>query len=389
MDVASTNKNSLESTPYACSALDLLSGGVANYVFRGKLRVPFEGVETVVVKHTPGYVASSPGFKLTATRCVDDLKHFCESAKRQGGSNCSVDLVVNIDEILAVGADSRTMKEYEVAMLSALQDFPPSIVSGITIQTPILHRFLSSLNTQIYSDLPNSISLKNYALTQSLDKEQSLLLGRSLGLWTTTFTNGQTHPHKRHCAMKDLKFRINYGTLMSTIDKFPAILEESREIFQMVCDEARTRHDSVNGELVHADFWSGNIVIPDEKFKQPMQVYVVDWELSKLGAFYWDLGQMFAELYNMKHFKNIEAGFWLIQGFMDGYGSITKSLVRRPSRSPYIPGNHLICWGTRVEGWGTEAQVEDLAQVGRDFIVNGRKEDKQYFLGTALACLLK
>lgn len=71
-DIQSIVQNSLEDGKYACTSLEKLSGGTANFVFRGILVTPLEldGSKTVVIKHTPPFVAAHPDFKLTATRCV-------------------------------------------------------------------------------------------------------------------------------------------------------------------------------------------------------------------------------------------------------------------------------------------------------------------------------
>jgi len=47
--------------------------------------------------------------------------------------------------------------------------------------------------------------------------------------------------------MKELKFRINYDTLLATIEKFPKILSDSRSTFQEVRDDARNRSVSKPG----------------------------------------------------------------------------------------------------------------------------------------------
>jgi hypothetical protein len=73
-DISVKVKESLRDTPYACTALTKLSGGTANFVYRGILKTPLEdGTETVVIKHTEGYVASNPEFKITSTRSVGSL----------------------------------------------------------------------------------------------------------------------------------------------------------------------------------------------------------------------------------------------------------------------------------------------------------------------------
>jgi hypothetical protein len=73
-EVSQKVQESLKDTPYACTSLIKLSGGTANFVYRGTLVTPLEdGSRTVVIKHTEPYVASNFNFKLTATRCVSPL----------------------------------------------------------------------------------------------------------------------------------------------------------------------------------------------------------------------------------------------------------------------------------------------------------------------------
>jgi thiamine kinase-like enzyme len=113
-------------------------------------------------------------------------------------------------------------------------------------------------------------------------------------------------------------------------------------------------------------------------------MFVIDWELSHLSDLAFDLGQMFAELFELKHFKDIDAGVWLIEAFMKGYGKLEDQMA---FRTAIHVGVHLICWGSRVQGWGSKEQVEKVVEVGRDFVVKGWEKDRGYFEGTALECL--
>ena len=62
---------SLISTPYDCTSLTRLSGGTANFVYRGILQRPLDdGTKTVIIKHAEEFLASAKDFKLTADRCV-------------------------------------------------------------------------------------------------------------------------------------------------------------------------------------------------------------------------------------------------------------------------------------------------------------------------------
>src|SRR4051812_6575624 len=61
----------LAASPYECSSLSLLDGGSVNFVYRGVLVSPLpSGAETVIVKHTSGFLACGRDFKIDVSRCV-------------------------------------------------------------------------------------------------------------------------------------------------------------------------------------------------------------------------------------------------------------------------------------------------------------------------------
>ena len=93
---------------------------------------------------------------------------------------------------------------------------------------------------------------------------------------------------------------------------------------------------------------------------------------------------MFAELYELKHFKGIEAGTWVIEAFMEGYGSISRELA---FRTAVHVGTHLICWGSRVQGWGGTDAVEGVVRKGRGLVEMGWKEDEEGLKEAGWGCL--
>lgn len=93
---------------------------------------------------------------------------------------------------------------------------------------------------------------------------------------------------------------------------------------------------------------------------------------------------MIAELYKTKLFKDIDAGLWIIQGFLKGYGSLSDELAFRVA---IHVGTHLICWGSRVPGWGSQEQIEDVVKIGRDLVVQAWNKNRVWFDGDALGCL--
>lgn len=70
-EIASQVKRELEPTAFACTSLTPLSGGNANFIFRGKLQKPLDDkTSEIAIKHGEGFVALSPALKLSTSRCV-------------------------------------------------------------------------------------------------------------------------------------------------------------------------------------------------------------------------------------------------------------------------------------------------------------------------------
>ncbi|KAJ5139231.1 uncharacterized protein N7515_004079 [Penicillium bovifimosum] len=380
-DIREQIAKSLSHTPFECSSLTALSGGVSNFVYRGALSSAT--ASTVVVKHTKDYLASNVNFRLDAARC-----------------------------------------EFEAATLQALEGLSPYSEDKLTVKPPLLLHFDRKTNTQVLEDLPDSIDLKHYLLSETsndVSESTAKSLGRTLGGWLRSFHSWADKAEQaelksvlgKHQVMKDLKFYINYTMLMDTVENFPGLLEESRGVFEEVGDSAAaelTREDHDDGYgIIHGDFWTGkyvwtggvdpvllylmeetnviySVLIPNVHLtgKSETTLFVVDWEMSHIGSRALDLGQMIAELYETKLFRNVDAGVWVIKGLLEGYGSLSDEIG---FRTAIHVGAHLVCWGSRVPGWGSPQQVEDVVKVGRDLIVHGWRKDRTWFEGDTLSCL--
>ena len=111
---------------------------------------------------------------------------------------------------------------------------------------------------------------------------------------------------------------------------------------------------------------------------------VIDWELAQLGVRPLDLAQMMAEFYFLKLFKDIDAGAWMIQGFVGGYGGVDEDFA---FRTAIHIGAHLMWVGGTVPGWGDQKQVEAVVTVGRDVFIKAWQKDRTWFHGHVLECL--
>ena len=60
----------LTPTPFASNEVHPLSGGNTNFVYRMHLRIPYNGLSTMVLKHARPYVASAREMQLAVERQV-------------------------------------------------------------------------------------------------------------------------------------------------------------------------------------------------------------------------------------------------------------------------------------------------------------------------------
>lgn len=128
------------------------------------------------------------------------------------------------------------------------------------------------------------------------------------------------------------------------------------------------------------------MLLPNQPIQQGSQtrVGIIDWELTQLGLRPYDSGQMVAELWQLSLYKQIEAGVWIIQGFSEGYGNVDEDFT---FRTLIQVGIHLVCFGSKVPGWGSEEQQRDILRIGRDTIVKAWEQDRSAFQGHPLESL--
>ncbi|KAI1448303.1 kinase-like domain-containing protein [Annulohypoxylon stygium] len=364
-EIASAVLETLKGTPYEASSLEVLSGGTANFIYRVTLSQPLEdGTQNVLLKHSEDYIANSPSFKLTLSRC-----------------------------------------HIEVGCLKALSDFP--IVGkadegdqyNFIVRTPRFFHFDEKNNSQIQEYLQGGIDLKNYALKTYVNsnsdttKHQALQLGKALGRWLRSFHDWASQQAElrsvvvKNKELQQLKHFINFQWLLDRVKQFPFILGDAEAIFREVKDMAAAElSDESQLQVIHGDFWSGNILLPKTPIEEGVDVpmFVIDWEMAQLGKLNLDLGQMIAELYELKLYKDITAGLWIIQGFVNGYGVVSEDFA---FRTAIQAGAHLISFGISVQGWGTQEQVENCARVGNEIIVHAWEKDRHWFEEGDLACL--
>lgn len=118
---------------------------------------------------------------------------------------------------------------------------------------------------------------------------------------------------------------------------------------------------------------------------QQLKMYVIDWELSHITSTAFDLGQILGDLFETRHYKDIEATEWLIEAFMEGYGPVKDNVA---FKTAIQVGVHLIGLGSR-SAKGTPEQRDSALRIGGDFVASGWKKDRAFFDRTVLKCLFR
>jgi hypothetical protein len=128
-----------------------------------------------------------------------------------------------------------------------------------------------------------------------------------------------------------------------------------------------------------------SILLPNTPIQEGVEVpiFVIDWEQGQLGVPALDHGEMIGEFYAFWLYKKIDAGLWVMQGYIEGLGKQSESLAWR---NAIQVGVHLLAFST-IAGWGTPGQIEIVAGLGRDIIVKAWNRDREWFEKSELACL--
>lgn len=240
-------------------------------------------------------------------------------------------------------------------------------------------------------DLPESSDLKTFLLSSigmRIDQPAAKAIGHALGSWLGSFHAWISHDEQielgkklaENKSMQELKYVINYEQIIRMIDRYPQILEGSRSVFEKVkahaAEEISAHSSNASGNdnswgPIHGDFWTGNILIN----YQNHNLFIIDWEMSQHGMRALDPGQVLAELYEIKQFRNNDAGIWIMQGLIEKYPLLGEE---QAFRIAVHMGVHLVCW-SGVPGWATADRVQDVVSIGRDIVTKAWERDREWF----------
>ncbi|KAG5745915.1 hypothetical protein H9Q72_013587 [Fusarium xylarioides] len=366
----------LENTVFACSSLIRLSGGSANYVYRGILihamptRDDAWDMESVIVKYSLGHVPGNTGFKLDLSRSSIEnitLEYLNQSPL----------ITMKVKVPVTYFLDLNTHR-------------------GIVLQKDFRH------STDIAS------IIRSTELSDLWTQSQALTTSQEVGHWLRHFHEWASEPqqvdfrNKIGCngPMQRLKHKVTYGAFIDVLKNFPDILERNLKVLERVKERAELElldltsgRDGPDRGMIHGDCWMGNILLlnyPPARIGRDTatDIIFIDWEMCQFSHRAYDLGHMIGDLYEAYHFHDSGVALSMIRGFIDGYGKVDDEMA---FRTAVHTGVQLLGWYNRRAPSdavkGTEEQISSAAKISTNLIINGWEREKQWFQGTSLAHL--
>ncbi|KAJ8084631.1 hypothetical protein PM082_003405 [Marasmius tenuissimus] len=342
----------LEGTPFAADKIDALSGGNVNFTFRLKLKTPYDGRSTLIVKHGKAYVALSEG-------------RFPFSLERQ---------------------------KFEVAALKHVHALTPA---GSLVTAPRVSHFDDKENVIIMDDCgANSITLKQFMVdgrcTPALAEKIGDALGKFLGglhhTWGKKGVSGPLEVLKGHDQAKQISAWAVYGRIVGTVtgedphssvaSNPPEVGEDDLKELQQISKETYDAMMSAETEFVMGDFWTGNILLDlAEGDTDVNHIFVVDWEAANPGLQGRDVGQFCAEVDLVRRFhpSNSSASSNMIASFYRAYSSLHEPKDAGLYRTAIVQwGAHLVAWTPRV-AWGSPEETRKVVQDGVGIMLDGKR----------------
>jgi 5-methylthioribose kinase len=317
------------------TAIQLLTGGTANYVYRAT----FENGSTTVYKHAAPYLHSNTKF------AFDPLR---------------MDYENRILDILSLG--------YE----DGLNVFTESSVRAVRVLSYDEDRKLLCMEDG------GQQNLKSAYTEHGLDMPK---IGEELGKWIAAF----------HTALK----RASLGSSPGDTSNNDIAVRIYRYSYESLSGALQSRgYDSKIGERInnefgsllatdnecvcHGDFWPGNVLMQanNSSAENPVQMTIVDWEMVRRGTSATDVGQFAAEAFLLDRFRG---GRGLLAAFLTSYATTREAFDVRLGRSWLKRvvvhwAVHVAFWPTRVP-WTDQIGTDELMGIGVDVLTAVLEDD--------------
>ncbi|KAF9771789.1 hypothetical protein IL306_010535 [Fusarium sp. DS 682] len=237
----------LNTTPYAASSLEPLTGGQTNFTYRAQLIRPQEdGTTEVVVKHGEPYMARYPANAVALNRCYKDVEAEILSVlvtnELQVGQYGSVSFAIKTTKAYLYDAETKTLVLEYLTNVTDLKTYFSNHFPSLTPES--LRESVKDLGNALAKYVIEFHDATRKAVQDSLNMKHA---ERSPAFNTVIHSSDE---------MQKLKHWINYDWMMDRINQFPSILAEAKDTFQLVKNMAleELSNQSADLTLIHGDY---------------------------------------------------------------------------------------------------------------------------------------
>ncbi|GJJ69673.1 hypothetical protein EMPS_02021 [Entomortierella parvispora] len=346
-------------------AVKKLSGGNANYVYRGTIsehgKDSFGGRSTVVIKHAAGHSSSSKKMALYVERMSFEqtvLGIVAEASDNKNNNNMEGEKI----ETTCVKVPRVLYWDHENNIV---------IQEDAGIKSKTLKEFISSL-------------------TQPPGPRLSKEIGSGLGEFIARLHlygfrhRSELYPEKMaNTEALGLSRLILYDQFPKAASKFMQDQPQfDRDVIDLASKWGGDRLMNEPETLAHGDFWPGNFLVDSAVGAGNeitlKHIFIVDWEMSRYAPAAMDLGQFVAEAFSLNKYRypceELMTSF--LEAYCKFYGD---RLTTTDLKTAVIHcGGHLMAW-TPYTGWfkddDHDTKSKEITLIGAEFIKRAWIED--------------
>ncbi|KAF8079097.1 kinase-like domain-containing protein [Lyophyllum atratum] len=342
----------LADSPFASGTVTVLSGGTANFAYRIHLDTPFEGQETLVLKHAQPYVKNLASLQFWLDRQRFEYEAMTRiKAWLPPDSLVTVPTIYKFDPTHSVivmedcGVHTLTLKEFMRQGRAASTPDAPGLPETIGSS---LGRFVAAMHKWSRAD-PDGILQLFAQNSQALELSPWVTYGR---------------------VMQTLEPGDGDEVLPALTDPLLIAADADVEVVRKVVEEMIGAMKAARDVFVMGDFWPGNIMVTLDDKQQLQRLYIVDWELAKPGLPGVELGQFCAEMHLLRRFVPIAEGSasTVLTTFLQAYAQEYKPDTELARNALVHWGAHLVVLTPRVP-WGDKESTRRVVEEGVHIIV--------------------
>ncbi|KZP34384.1 hypothetical protein FIBSPDRAFT_923907 [Athelia psychrophila] len=314
-------------------SIEALSGGFINFVWRVKLGTPYEGQNSIVVKHAEPFTARD----LSVNAAVERLKFEYDSLKIIGSESSVAreDALVSVPSVYHHDAIKHILIMQDVGTIPTLRDLmsasPPPPIDIAALIGRQLATFIAGL----------------HHWGQKNERARAGLSANAYGRTAMDSCGYQT-------VVPNAAASGVFDPLLSTV-------------MVALAETDRTSEETA----IMGDFWTANMLVDIEESasgeKALKQIWVIDWEACRYGSPAVDVASFAGSCYTSSRVHNEMATDAMRRNFLGVYATLAKV---DPMEVVIGMGTFWIMWTKYEEGIG-EAELRERVVKGVEYINRG------------------